>query len=359
MLVSELSGGYLGAMAAWLALLTAATIAGLKLRQGRQARGKSLRWVHAALSVVTFLAALTAVELFFALCYDASDSLNMTNLSQRWSRRHVRLNPEQFRDERPLAKEPPPGRRRVAFLGDSFTFGQGVDDVRDRFSNRIEAALERDRPGKFEVVNLGVQGLATPQLAKVVEHALTEQYRLDVVVYVVCLNDIDRFYADIEQLYRRMEPRKPTCLLFRDTFFLNLLYIHAQQFTIPELRMYGELLPRWYAGVEWQRMQQSLQGMHATCRDAGVELRIAIFPMVDLLGPSYPFAGIHRQITEFCQREGIRTLDLEPALAPHVREGLQASLFDEHPSALAHRLAADAMRESLLDDLFQADGASK
>lgn len=351
MLFSELSAAYWIGVTLWLTFLVAGASALLGLRRRRKAQHRSLRGVHALLSLVTFLAGLSVVELYFALCCDVSDSLNMTNISQRWTKRHVRLNPQGFRDRKPFSKETG-GRRRIAFLGDSFTFGQGVNNNEDRFSDCLARELEQTRPGQFEVSNLGVQGAGLPQLNSIIEKAISEKYPMEVVVYVVCLNDIDRYYSDIAQLYQRMEPSRPSFFLFRDTYFFNLLYIHAQQFTIPELRLYRSMLLRWYDGEEWTRMQQGLRHLRDTCRSANVDLRIAIFPLISNLGPDNSFREVHKQIAAYSRELGLRTLDLEPVLEPHAHTGLAASFFDEHPSARAHRLAADALRESLLSDLF-------
>jgi len=359
MLFTAIPAGYVIAMTVWIVVLATGFVLLLKARCRARDRPRRLRVLHLSLALCTFLAAVTAAELYFAIFYDGSDSLNMTNVSKRWTARHVQRNEEGFRDARPLTPHVEDGRKRILFVGDSFTFGQGVANPADRFGDRIGAALEQARPGRYVVANAGVSGYSTVQIAPMVAEALGRKYEMKYVVYTICLNDIDGFYADVNQLYQTMEPRRPTVFLFRDTYFLNLLYFHAQQYTIPELRMYDALLRQWYAGAEWRRMQESLQSLQATCRNAGVELRVAVFPMVHLLGPSYPLRDIHRQITDFCTSQGIRTLDLEPALTPHVHDGLRASVFDVHPSAVAHRLAADAMRESLLDDLFQTDNSIK
>jgi len=358
MLFSAIPAGYFIAMAVWCVVLAIASVLLLKVRRRAKARPWRLRILHAGLAIGVFLAAVTVVELYFAVFYDGSDSLNMTNVSKRWTARHVHWNPEGFRDARPLTPNVERGRKRIMFVGDSFTFGQGVANPADRFSDRVGAVLEQAHPGRYIVANVGVSGYSTAQITPMVAEALDRKYEMSDVVYTICLNDIDGFYTDVNQLYQTMEPRRPTLFLFRDTYFLNLLYFHTQQYTIPELRMYDAMLRQWYAGAEWERMKQSLQALQATCRDSGVELRIAVFPMVHLLGPSYPLRNIHRQITDFCTSRGIRALDLEPALTPHVDEGLRASVFDVHPSALAHQLAADAMYESLLDDLFQTTSGS-
>src|SRR5437879_1722797 len=144
----DLPEGYLLGLCAWLAAGIVSFVALLSLR--RRARGKravAWRLANVGLAVWVFLAAMTLAELYFAVVYDQSDSFNMSNVSKHWFDRHVRTNADGFRDDRPFPRNVPPGMKRLCFVGDSFTFGQGVKDPADRFSDRVRSRLEAERPG--------------------------------------------------------------------------------------------------------------------------------------------------------------------------------------------------------------------
>jgi hypothetical protein len=99
---------------------------------------------------------------------------------------------------RAVDKRRRPGVRRVAVLGDSFTWGLGVDE-RDRFTERAEARLA----GKVELLNFGVSGYAPVQYRLMLDEVLA--FEPEVVVIVFCLaND----YLD-DVLYRRYGYYKP------------------------------------------------------------------------------------------------------------------------------------------------------
>ncbi len=86
-------------------------------------------------------------------------------------------------DERELARTP--GRRRILALGDSFTFGQGVDR-RERFTERLAAALPAT-----EVVNLGMCATGPDQHLLIHEHE-GRNYAPDLVLLTLFLgNDLD------------------------------------------------------------------------------------------------------------------------------------------------------------------------
>ncbi len=94
----------------------------------------------------------------------------------------IRINEDGMR-EAPASREPergPGARRRIAVLGDSFTWGIGVADE-DRFTER----LERDRG--VEVLNFGVSGYAPIQYALMIDDVMA--FSPDVVVVAFCLGN--------------------------------------------------------------------------------------------------------------------------------------------------------------------------
>ena len=81
-----------------------------------------------------------AGEIWFRFCCDNTDSLEYTKVCKRWFKRHWRENTTGFRDNVDYFNAIEPGKRRVTFVGDSFTAGHGVKEVEDRFVNRLRKA---------------------------------------------------------------------------------------------------------------------------------------------------------------------------------------------------------------------------
>lgn len=77
--------------------------------------------------------------------------------ASRWT---VHTGPEGYRTPA-FAVRPSPGRTRVIALGDSSTFGWGVEDG-DAYPAQLQRALTREG-GAWEVLNLGVPGYSTFQ----------------------------------------------------------------------------------------------------------------------------------------------------------------------------------------------------
>lgn len=355
-----LSDGYLFGMVLWLIAGGVVFWTLLRLRGQWRGRPKRLNWVNAGLSAWMVLALLTMIELYFALVYDASDSFNMTNVSKKWFKLHV--EPQQhvlkfteregvvFRDDREFPTKLGSDQRHLVFLGDSFTFAQGVPDVRNRFSNRVRAALEPTSNGKIVVSNLADAGKDLFWIERLLELLFAHGHRIDTAVYVLCLNDIETFHERHQTYYRDLNQHSPQFFLFRDTYFFNWVYFRVRQATLPDVRGYFSFVQEYYSGEPWQRMSRKLDQVQQLCQSHGTDFRVVVFPFLHNLGPKYPFHKAHQTIVEHCQSRNIPVLDLEPELTPFASQGLTANRFDAHPNELAHRVAAEAMLKNFFRD---------
>jgi len=98
------------------------------------------------------------------------------------------INASGFRDAktRPAAK--PPGLIRVLLLGDSFTFGQGVD-YEQTWPVLAERELERRGLGHVDLIKAAMQGMDTRSELLLLRR-LAGQYQVDAVVVGFLINDL-------------------------------------------------------------------------------------------------------------------------------------------------------------------------
>lgn len=355
----HLSDSYLVAMAAWLLFLSLIPIGLIRLRRKWYQQKRRLNLVYAGLSAWFFLGLLTLPEIGFALLYDTTDSFDMTNVSRRWFSVHVEpdvrvlefSNDEgiRYRADSDVTLHPPSGTRHICFLGDSFTFGHGVADVKDRFSDRVSRLMNDARPGEQRVVVSNVSWPGTDLLwAKaVLEHCFDKQASIDDAVYVLCLNDIEAFHDPTMSRSTNLSRFEPPGFLFRKTYFFNWLYFRVQLLSQSENRDYYSFVKDYYQGEPWRRFREVLAQTAERCRASDCRFRVAIFPFLHDSAGSDSFQEIHRQIVKDCGGLGIDCLDLGPALSAHQDEGLTVNPFDAHPNERAHEIAAEALEEWL------------
>lgn len=350
---------YLVGLLCWLLGMAVAVVWLLRRRRQVRLQPQHRRWIDLGLAGWMVLAALTLLEVAVAGFYDESDSFDLTNVSKRWFVRHVQLNPQGFRDTAPFTRLVPEGRQRIVFIGDSFTFGHGVRNVADRFSDRVAAGLQHAYPGEYVISNLGRSGIGANDLIPLWRQAVVEtDSHVDLAYYVICLNDIEWFVDDNNARYMRLAAGAPQWFPFKQTYAYNLLYYRWAQIRSPQIRSYYADLQDHYSGAPWERMAAELDRFRALLKTSRTELRLVIFPFLHNLGAEYPFGEAHTRILQYAQQFELHCVDLVETLSEHADESLTVNRFDAHPNARAHRYAAEAILQDLADHPPQVSAAS-
>lgn len=97
----------------------------------------------------------------------------------------IRCNSVGMRDDRDFPTEKPETRRRLLLLGDSFTFGYGVD-ADERFSSLLEA-----RDAGLEVLNFGLCSSGMDQ-QYLVYREIASRFESDAVLWTPFANNVAR-----------------------------------------------------------------------------------------------------------------------------------------------------------------------
>jgi lysophospholipase L1-like esterase len=268
----------------------------------------------------------------------------------RTERRELRpINSRGYRDfERPLPK--PAGVHRVVCIGDSFTWGASIlfDDA---WPQRVERTLTRERHEPWEAVNLAESGLnSVGEAGRLQSEGFA--YDPDVVVVAYVLNDSeDENAAEARRAADWLEERKhppPPSVLERSALFRlvrdRVRATLENRRRIEDFRsMYAEGYPGWAAA------RRALAAMGGTCREHGVPLVVAIFPLFgNPLDDRYPFAEIHARVGQAAAEAGAMVVDLLPFY-----RGIDWRLLvvdgadDEHPNEIAQRIAAQAIARAV------------
>lgn len=101
----------------------------------------------------------------------------------------VHTNSAGMRDHE-IARDKPAGVLRIACLGDSSTFGYNME-VDEGYPRQLQALLDAQYPGRFEVLNFGIPGHASLQGVERLKH-LALGFHPDVVTFAFGTND--RFF---------------------------------------------------------------------------------------------------------------------------------------------------------------------
>jgi hypothetical protein len=268
--------------------------------------------------------------------------------SRRWYRiGAVETNQWGFR-ERNFSEAKSPGTYRVAVLGDSFTFGNGVRR-QDRFSDVLQSHL----PSHFEVLNFGVAGANTPEHLNLVQHVVP-QFAPDFVLLQWYVNDVEDDDSAGRPRSMPLVPFRPLHNWLNDSSALytvaNMQWAETQVL-LGMTGSYPDYLHRRLGdpnGHDATTDRELLRALIEYCRRQQVPIGIVLFPdTAGSLADDYPFGYLHERVLESCAAERITCLDLRADFAGvKDNRSLWANRLDHHPSARANAIAAERILET-------------
>jgi lysophospholipase L1-like esterase len=259
----------------------------------------------------------------------------------------VRVDSRGFRSTGVIARS---GAPRVVFVGDSFTFGQFVND------DETLPAQVGDRLG-VEAINAGVGGTTIVDQRIFLERALS--VNPDVAVVVFFENDLDDLRAEIPQHVQFARNRKlksgllaPVFLVLRGTALFHVfMEIRAGWIRNSDARRSKLEGGETRESTEWVEQTAAtyaaeVVGIREMLAARGIPLVVAAFP--------HPWsvrgdrAGLPDRITPVkreLQKRGISIVDLTLALVGSGRpvEELYLLPKDGHASPLGYGVAAEAL----------------
>ncbi len=306
--------------------------------------GQPVRWprlVMGNLLVLLFLVSFLppAGEIYYRFFYDTTDALYYTKVSQRWFQRHWHTNSNGIRDNMEYPAPLTPGKRRITFIGDSFTAGHGIRDIEDRFVNRIRRAHP-----EWEVHMIAMPGFDTGNELESFTRLLQANYEVDIVVLVYCLNDISdmmpEFYDAVNRL--RADARQSGWLQ-RNSYFVNILYHRLNVRREPIMKDYFSFVGAGYRGPLGDRQKERLKALHDLVQSHKGRLVVVTFPFLNALGSRYDYRDVHAMLDRYWQTLHVAHLDLLPLYEHLPPQKMTISPYDAHPNEYASRLAADAM----------------
>jgi len=280
-------------------------------------------------------------ESYFRFVAVRTDSFGMSLPAQRWFAIHTRLNSLGFRDDE-WSPDKPMGVRRIAFVGDSFTYGWGIEKPEDRFSDIITARLNSRGPGGVEGMNVAKPGWGTQDQIEPIGRMIRD-FHVDEVVLCYVPNDIELLLPRSEA-FNPISPPQPVYFDSIRSSLLDFLYRRVYVPRLPTVRHYHDWLADGFADdAIWREHQRHLGAIIQSCKDAQATLRVVLLPFVVTSGETLDMAALHSKLRRYFESNGIAVVDLEPAIRGRPPAELVVNGGDPHPNKLAHRLFADAI----------------
>lgn len=239
---------------------------------------------------------------------------------------------------------------RVVVIGDSVTEGSGVgqDQI---FTHYVQDFLG----SRYEVINLGMSGLNTPQEVHLLEKEGLK-YEPDVVVLNFVLNDCD-FYSELRAAERFQNKKDTTVGLLGDMAIdprvkrwlksSALIYLLKNRIEYIKGRVTDKEETSYHTAL-WQnpecrkRVVAGFDRLRSLQQKYGFTVHVVLWPLL-MDYERYEFSDIHSSIMEMAGQRGFQSLDLRSTYATKPYRELQVTAEDNvHPNGEGHRLAAQA-----------------
>ena len=222
-----------------------------------------------------------------------------------------------------------PEGTRILVLGDSLALGAGVHQA-DTLASQLEGLLNSGPPGvdalpEYEVINCGVGGYGTHDAVKLYETLLVT-YEPDVVLLVMTPDDDQSWIEEREQeAFNRLENPGHQFLAW----------------TSHQENLFDRVVPDYSRSLAWvTRLEQLVQAN-------GGKVGVVVFRY----STHRAWESLIQQLSQSVQGGTMPVLDLGKSLLAHRSENeLFVTDDDKHPNEVAHRLAAQGIRNFLINN---------
>ena len=315
------------------------------------------------------------------------------NLSMQFGGVAVNINSHGWRDSE-YSLQKPDGITRIMVVGDSVTFGYGVQ-LEEMFTKVLEQELNRQGDRRYEVISQGGAGANTYYQRNAIR-INAPIYTPDLVILAFNLNDIlpkqiFRKAADSSSDIRQSISR--AILRLRSTLDETLrsrshLYFIFRARAKIVLRQFGIVSPTLvrlaafdiesaYGIAAWQETRTVLLEIASQLRKDRIPFLLAILPLemqlseqiADIYRREYGFAfadslvaGKPQEIIkDFAEQHRIAYVDLLPAFRKRSEEKTFFRIYGgsvdyNHPNPLGHRIIAEEIKSALTHLVLPPNG---
>ena len=256
--------------------------------------------------------------------------------------------------DRELPDQPAEGVMRIACIGDSFVFGEGVP-IEKTIARQLGALLGK----KYEVINGGQVGANTMDELQILA-AIAKGANCQRAIFVFIPNDIpvhprlaqrQKYINDLVQIRdQNLDDYKKTTW---HGGYLKSIGLMTAPFEMEKIKR--ETI-QWYLDsydprYNAENMKVFRETIQTIPKIPGCRSVFVIYPLMEGFESGYPLYSIHEKVKAIAEDAGLPVLDLTSAFAGQKTSNLWVHSTDHHPNGKANAIAAQAINEWLRKDV--------
>lgn len=267
----------------------------------------------------------------------------------------VHVNAAGFRD-RDFGVERRAGVPRIACVGDSYTYGWGVD-LDQSYPKQLETLLSKKTP--TEVLNLGVFGYNAEQDLDTLRSSAVP-YKPDLILYEFYWDDLLPVRPELlrrESFEARMGAsqgdRSWTRRMLRCSRALFFAVDRARALEAslsPRRTRFLECFHSIVAGEDeaiadlWESEARAICDMRDAARGAGSRFAVVLFPLEGQVLADLPACRFQRNAQRLCDAAGVPLVSMLEPLRTLAQEGGRPYLpFEQHPTPEGYRRCTEKL----------------
>ena len=244
----------------------------------------------------------------------------------------IQTNRFGFRERDSITLQRPDGMYRIAFIGDSITLGL-LEKNQDIFVRQFEDRVRMRQPN-VQALNFGIDGYNAEQVYELLRWRVMN-FQPSKVMYVMCLNDFDFYYASGDKIRYFREPK---------SFVLDeVARLLSPQFSwrTDEATLSSNVeYHKYYYGLNKEKVFANIVDMQTLLVANDVDFEVVIVPIF-LFGNGnnfshYPLQKMHLEIRQFLGTHNIQYLDLLNSFKDQYRGGDSFAYDVWHPNSAGH-----------------------
>jgi hypothetical protein len=248
-----------------------------------------------------------------------------------------------LRSTEPGRRYAPKGPReyRIAFAGDSVTFGEGVANTEDTYVQVVERMLnERQQGYHVRTFNFGASAYNVAVMAATLRHRMLE-VDPDVAVMTVTLDDFNLRRTPEIDPFGYLSDRVPWILARDSPLRKHMRRVHTLYVIRGLVVRYDRAGSATFEAVRRAEKPDSYRFVlefRDTAVQHGIRCLVVIVPRHD---------DAAAPLVDHIRRDGIAVLDLSRVWSEFPPDLARAGPFDGHPSAAVHRRMGEEIADAI------------